>query len=186
MELDLGLVARLLNAYVHRPGNLAKFVHQTRSHFPVFDLIAANYLDVKRRGQTEIDRLAHNVRRQKIKCRPGKIVVQAEPQAPHILGRGPMSLIQRDQDVRVIRPGDAAVTVAKVNPRIRQTNVIKDAVEFFRGDLTANVGFDLINLLGGLLDAGTAPSPRVQTERSRVNRREKILAEKRNEQAGPK
>ena len=68
---ELRPVVRLLHAHVHRAGNLFDLLRESHGDGVVGGLVAADDLHVERRGQAEIQRLADDVRRQKIKqsCR---------------------------------------------------------------------------------------------------------------------
>ena len=69
MKLQLRLIRRLLHAHIHRAGNLADFVRQVCGDLAVSCLIAPGDLNIERRRQAEIQRLADDVRGQEIKGR---------------------------------------------------------------------------------------------------------------------
>ena len=76
-NLELCPIVRLLHAHVHRTGYFFDFTGQFFGDGVVRNLIASDNLHVKGRGQAEIQRLAHDVRRQEINHRAGKFAIQA-------------------------------------------------------------------------------------------------------------
>ena len=69
-------------------------------------------LDVQRRGNAEIQRLADNVGREEIKQIAGKFAVELEAKLADVLIGRRMVLVQRNQDVGIARTDDAVVAVA--------------------------------------------------------------------------
>jgi hypothetical protein len=62
-------------------------------------------LHVERRGQAEVQRLAHDVRRQKIKHGAREIRGSSRARKPaHIIFRRRVAGLERNQNVRVARP----------------------------------------------------------------------------------
>ena len=72
-----------------------------------------------------------------------------------------MTLLERNQNICITRPDETTVTIAEVDARIRQTDIVENAVQFFSRDLAANVSLNLVDGLGGLLNARPTANARV-------------------------
>ena len=100
-KVQFGLVGRLLHPDVHSARDLADIIRQFCRDLPRFFSVPAHDLDVDRGRQAEIDRLIDDIGRQKIKRRSGKVSPQAGAQPADIIIRGPVILVERDQNVRI-------------------------------------------------------------------------------------
>src|ERR1017187_1901531 len=139
-ELKPLQIARLLDPQVHRAANVPNPVSNLRGNPLIARHISAKHLNVKRRGEAEVNGLAHDVRRQEVKRDARKIPVQCQTQIADILRRRPMPLAQGYEDIAIGWPRHPAVTVAEVNAGDRQANVVEYALEFSGRNLTAEWG----------------------------------------------
>ena len=81
-------VPRLLHAHIHGAPHVSHLLREHSGHAAVFVQVASDDLNVERRGQSEVDRLRDDVRRQKVEDRAGKLLVQPQPQIADVaLGR---------------------------------------------------------------------------------------------------
>ena len=161
-NVELRQVVRLLHAHVHRAGNCFDLIRQPHGERAVFDLVGADDLHVKRRGQAEVERLAHNVRRQKINHHAGKFAAQPRAQPPHIIRRGRVAGLERNQNVRVARADDAAGVVAQIDRGIGNADVVENAAKFARRNFTVDDAVDLAGETFGFLDARAGGRAQVQ------------------------
>ena len=171
-----------MHAHVHGTGHAADLIHEPRGDFAVLHLVAADDLNVKRRGQTKVQRLADNVGGQKIKHIAREIAVQNLAQPANIIFRRRVAVVQRNQNVRVARPDHAAGVVAQIDARIRNADVVHDAVDFRRRNFAADRGVNLRREPDGFFHARAGAGADVQHELAGVHAREKIFAELRDQQ----
>ena len=73
-------ISRLLHAHIHGAADVSDLLRERGGDAAIVVQVAADDLDVERRGQSEIDRLRDDVRRQEVEDRAGKLLVQAQPQ----------------------------------------------------------------------------------------------------------
>ncbi len=181
---ELRPVVRLLHAHVHRAGNFFDLLRELHGDGMAGGLIASDDLHVERRGQTEIQRLAYDVRRQKIKSRAGKLTVQPLAQLADVIFRRRVAGFELHEYVRVSRPDDAAGIVTQIDRGIRNADVVENAGDFPRRNFRANGMVDLTGQPLGFLDARAGVRADVQQKLSGIHRREKIPAEHRRQQPG--
>ena len=70
---------------------MADFISDRGGDLLIARQIPPQNLDIERSRESEVNGLADNVRRQKIKGRTGKLAVERETQSPHKIGRRLMS-----------------------------------------------------------------------------------------------
>src|SRR5262249_21922791 len=92
-----------------------------------------------------------------------------------------MLLGQRNQDISVGRARDSGIGVGQIDAAVRKADVIYDSFELFLRDLLAKRSLNLVHTPCNLFNPCTALHPEMQRELPRIDQREKILTEPRNQ-----
>ena len=133
-------------------------------------------LDVDRGGQTEIEDLAHDVRRLGEEPQIGESPRQLLAERLEVLRRRTMRRLHRHQDLPVRRPDGHVVAQGEVDV-VRQADVVGDHRQLVGRDHLADVVLDLLEIDFCLFDPGAGRRAHVQSELAGVHRREEVAAD---------
>ena len=128
-------------------------------------------------GKSEIQNLADDIGRQKVKSDAGKILGQLDAQVVDIFLRGMMVSRKLGEDIGVSRSDRRGIAVGKIDAAVGKPDIVDEADQFGLRNLLANVGFHAIAKRGGFFDARAGGRAHVQLELAAIDAREKILPE---------
>ena len=96
-------------------------------------------LHIDRRGQTEVQNLRHDIGRQEIERRAGKLLAADPAQRAHVIRLSADDFqLQCHQNVRIRRADLARIAVREIHLAIRQTDVVQNVVQLTWRNLSAN------------------------------------------------
>src|SRR5208283_845572 len=91
IDMQIGLIERLLNVQIDSPGNLPDPLQQLVGECPVGIHAVARNLNVNGSGQTEVQNLTDNVGRQEREGYAGELLRKFQTQIVNISRRGPVT-----------------------------------------------------------------------------------------------
>ncbi len=180
--IERRIIERLLDMQVGQPGDLMQLRHDVLGNVVIGLNVVSFDLNVDRRGQAEIENLGHDVGRQKIEGRPGKLAGKLLAKGTNILRRGVMVLAQRHQHIGVIGAEYARSGVHQVVGTEWQADVVQNVIDFIRRHLFANGGLYQIGKLCRILNARPGLRADVQDELTAIGVGEEILPEPRRQE----
>ena len=145
--------------------------------------IAADHLQVDRRGQAEVQDLVRDVRRLEEEHHVRELLVQPLAQPDFVLAHRPVALaIERNQNLAVGRRDVRHVALREAAPGVRDPDVVEDGVDLAGRQRVANLLLDVGEPELGLLDARSRRRARVQPHLPGVHVGEEVAADHRDQQ----
>jgi len=115
--------------------------------------VVAFYLNVHRRGNSEVENLRRDVGRKKVEGGAGKLARQFIAQIANIVRCRVMVGLERDFDVGVVRSNRTTGQMLHVRSAVGKADVVQNVVDLGWRDLLANVVLNQVAELCRLLDA---------------------------------
>src|SRR5262245_21922770 len=163
--------------YVGRAGNVTHSVRDLLSDHIVRVDIAADYLHVNGRGQTEIQNLAHDIRWLEKELNSGKSKRQILAQLLYIIrSRMMVLLIQRNKNLGIGCAYRSTGAVRRVDRAERQADVVENRDQFVFGNLIPQKLLNFIAEPRRFLDSRSGTAAHVQAKDTCVHCGKEVLA----------
>ncbi len=106
---------------------------------------------------------------------------EGAPDLTHVIGRGPVPFLERDQDLTIRRGDQGAFAEREVEPAVRDAQVVEQRRDLGRWDHGANGVFDGREALLGFLDTQAWSAAHVELDQTGVHAREEVPTQERHE-----
>ncbi len=183
LHAERRVVEELRDADVARPGNLRHPRAQALRDRIVLLEVEAGDLHVDRRGEAEIQNLSDDVRRLRVDVHLREVGSHALANRLHVVSGRAMAGLQCDQHVCVLRAEAVGLVEGEV-VRLREPDVVADAVELVRRHDLADRLLDVVDEPLGLLDTRAGRRAEMEPHHAGVDRREEVAAD--DEQQEPR
>ncbi len=181
-HVQLRQIQRLLDVHVHRPAHFLDARQHLARHLEIVREIRTHKLHVNRRWQSEIQNLADDIGRLKVKRRPWKFTGECFSQLADVILGGMMIFLQGDQDFGIRSADGSRGAVTQVDSAVRQPDIVENSLHLLRGDLLANGILDAIGQRRRFFHPQPNRSAHVQPNLSGIHGGKKVRAQERNQQ----
>ena len=127
VHVERGQSEHLLDMHIGSAGDMAQFVGDLLADYVVRLQIRTHYLNINRRGQSEVENLGDDVGWLEEEFHTGEAARQFLPQILNYFGCGTAALLaQSDQNFRVVGSDHTGIGVGQVDAGIGQADIVQN------------------------------------------------------------